>query len=280
MRGTCKTRPRALTGKAHPAISFRFVSAVYLPCGTVGEMNLIVILSQRLSMPISSNLSAPPTAQRNSRAAAVRSGVRVELVTIAWMTVEAGVAIGAGILARSVLLTAFGLDSVLEMVTGGVLLWRLLVEARGESLARVEHAEHRAAWVTGVGLVLLCIYVVASAGASFFRGIRAEASTAGIVLAIGALAIMPLLAWRKRTIAKQIGSAALRGDAACSITCASMAGALLIGLALTALLRWWWADSLTAIVLLYWLVPEAHEALEGAHAGRSACCCDEEDCDA
>lgn len=205
------------------------------------------------------------------RSTPVRAGVRVEWVSITWMVGEAVVAIGAGVLARSVLLTAFGLDSVLELVTGGVLLWRLLVEARGGDLVRVARAEHRAAWVTGIGLALLCIYVVASAAASFFTGIRAETSLVGIVLAVLAILIMPVLAWRKRMIAAQIGSAALRGDAACSITCAYMAGALLVGLALNGLLGWWWADSLAAVVLLYWLVPEAREALEGARAGRGGC---------
>jgi hypothetical protein len=81
---------------------------------------------------------------------AVWAGVRIELVTVGWMTIEAVVAIVAGILARSVLLTAFGLDSVLERVTGGTLLWRLATQARGASLARVEAAEHYAAWIAGI----------------------------------------------------------------------------------------------------------------------------------
>jgi len=93
--------------------------------------------------------------QGPARERAVRAGVRLELVTIGWMAVEAVVGIGAGILARSVLLTAFGLDSVIELVTGGVLLWRLLTEARNQSVERVERAEQRAAWIAGIGLVLV-----------------------------------------------------------------------------------------------------------------------------
>jgi divalent metal cation (Fe/Co/Zn/Cd) transporter len=95
----------------------------------------------------------------------------------------------------------------------------------------------------------------------------------GVGLAIAALIIMPVLAWRKRIIAARIGSAALRGDAACSITCAYMAGALLIGLILNAVLGWWWADGVAALVLLYWLIPETREALENARAGRAGCGC-------
>jgi divalent metal cation (Fe/Co/Zn/Cd) transporter len=208
----------------------------------------------------------------------VRAGVRVELATIAWMFVEATVAIGAGVLARSVLLTAFGLDSVLELITGGTLLWRLTTEARGGTLDRVERAERRAAWVTGIGLALLCLYVVASATASLLTHTRPDRSWVGIGLAVAALLLMPLLAWRKRSIARRIDSPALRGDAACSITCAYMAAALLVGLVLNAALGWWWADSVAAFVLLIWLMPEAREALEGARAGRGGCCCDDEAC--
>ncbi len=217
---------------------------------------------------------------RVERGQAVRAGVRVEQLTIAWMVVEAAVAIGAGILARSVLLTAFGIDSVIELVTGGVLLWRLMTEARGGSLGRVERAEHRAAWVIGVGLALLCLYVVASAALSLLVHNKAESSGVGLALAVAAVIGMPILARRKRAIAVHIDSAALRGDAACSITCAYMAGTLLVGLALNAAFRWWWVDGVAALALLYWLIPEAREALEGARAGRGGCGCGDGACGA
>lgn len=208
----------------------------------------------------------------------VRAGVRIEIVTLIWMTVEAAVGIGAGVAARSVLLTAFGLDSVIELVTGGALLWRLATEARGGSLARVEWAERRAAWIAGIGLALLCAYVVVLSALSLLTRVRADASPVGIALAAVALAGMPLLARRKRRIAAAIESPALRGDAACSITCAYMAGALLLGLLARALFGWWWADSLAALALLIWLVPETREALDGARSGRAACACGDDDC--
>lgn len=219
--------------------------------------------------------SATPLSPRES---AVRAGVRVELATVAWMIVEAIVAIAAGVIARSVLLTAFGIDSVIELVSGGVLLWRLTIEARGGSLQRVERAERRAAWVTGIGLLLLCLYVVGTSVLALLSRSQPDRSPVGLVLALAALGIMPLLARRKRTIAAQIGSAALRGDAACSITCAYMAAMLLVGLALTAFFGWWWADAVAALALLYWLIPEAREALEGARAGRGGCACGDDDC--
>jgi len=220
-------------------------------------------------------LSGTETAERRRT---IWAGVRIELVSNGWMMIEAVVAITAGVLARSVLLTAFGLDSVLELVTGGVLLWRLLVEARGGSLARVERAENRAAWITGIGLTLLGVYVAALAILELATRAHTESSPVGVELAVVALILMPLLAWRKRRLAAWLGSAALRGDAACSITCAYMAAALLVGLALNALLGWWWADALAALTLLIWLVPEAREALAGARAGRGACACGDDNC--
>ncbi|HLJ66696.1 MAG TPA: cation transporter [Chloroflexota bacterium] len=212
------------------------------------------------------------------RRADIRAGVRVEVVTVVWMAIEAVVAIGAGILASSVLLTAFGIDSVIELVSGGALLWRLMTEARGGSLERVEHAENRAAWIAGIGLVALCLYIVVTSALSLWEHNHPDASLSGIGLALAALVLMPVLVWQKRRIAARIGSAALRADAACSLTCAYMAATLLVGLALTALLGWWWADAVAALALLVWIVPEAREALEGARAGRGGCSCGDPDC--
>jgi divalent metal cation (Fe/Co/Zn/Cd) transporter len=213
------------------------------------------------------------------RKADVRAGVRIEIVTVAWMTIEAVVAIAAGFLARSVLLTAFGFDSVVELVSGGALLWRLATEAHGGSLARVERAENRAAWIAGIGLVLLCVYIAATSALSLWSHNHPSRSLVGIGLAVCAVLLMPILVWQKRRIADRINSPALRADAACSLTCAYMAATLLAGLALTALFGWWWADALAALALLYWIVPEAREALEGARAGRTACMCGDPSCD-
>jgi divalent metal cation (Fe/Co/Zn/Cd) transporter len=215
----------------------------------------------------------------NRRAADVRAGVQVEVITVAWMIVEAAIAIGAGVVARSVLLTAFGLDSVIELFTGGALLWRLTTEARGGTLERAERAENRAAWITGIGLALLCLYIVATAVFSIVSGAKPEGSPVGIGLAAAALLIMPWLVWRKRDIAARINSPALRADAACSLTCAYMAGVLLVGVALTTVFGLWWADGVAALALLYWIVPEAREALGAARSGRGGCLCGDAHCE-
>lgn len=229
-----------------------------------------------MSQPVEAHIPFPPV--RTSRSAGALAGVRLEMVTVVYMTLEAVVALAAGMMARSVVLTAFGLDSIVELVTGAVLLWRLATEARGATLEHVERAEHRAAWVAGISLAGLCAYVVIMPALALLTRTHAEGSPAGIGLAIAALIVMPLLAWRKRVIAARLNSGALRGDAACSITCAYMAGALLVGLALNALLGWWWTDSVAAFALLYWLVPETREALEGARAGHGSCPCGDDDC--
>ncbi len=209
----------------------------------------------------------------------VRAGVRWEIVTVVWMAVEAVIGITAGILAHSVLLSAFGIDSVIELVSGGALLWRLRTEARGGSLGRVEQAENRAAWVAGVGLALLCVYMVVTSGLSLWEHDTPEPSFAGIGLAVAALILMPVLVTKKRAVAAKINSSALRADAACSLTCAYMAATLLVGLVLTAVIGWWWVDAIAALALLYWIVPEAREAIEGARAGRGGCSCDDKACE-
>ena len=97
------------------------------------------------------------------RREAFRLGVRLEVVTVVWMLAEAGLAIGAGLVARSLLLTAFGFDSVIELVSGVTLLWRLSSEARGSSFERAEWVERRATWISAVLLALLCLYEIGRA---------------------------------------------------------------------------------------------------------------------
>src|SRR5664279_5447950 len=95
-----------------------------------------------------------------TRATGIRSGIRIELITIVWMVVEMALSIAAGIAAHSLLLTAFGLDSLIELISGGILLWRLRVESRGGDLESIDHAERQAAWVVAISLGLLSAYVL------------------------------------------------------------------------------------------------------------------------
>ncbi len=206
----------------------------------------------------------------------VRLGIWIEVVTIAWMTIEASIAITIGYMTRSVSLQGFGIDSVIELIAGGVLLWRLLVEQRGGTTDAIEQAERRAAWVTALSLFALAIYIVGDSAFALIIQSRPEASWWGIGLAIAAAIFMPVLWQGKLRVARRIGSAALKADAVCSATCAYMSFTLLAGLLLNRLFGWWWADPLAALVLVYFIVREGREALHEARTGETCDCGDEE----
>src|SRR3979490_1857544 len=159
----------------------------------------------------------------------MRTGVRLEIFTVAWMAVEAVLAIGAGIAARSVLLTAFGFDSVIELLSGVTLLWWLSADARGAATARIEGMEHRATQISAALLVLLCGYLVLTGVAGLLLRLHPEGSVLG-----GApppappWVVSPLLAGRKLRRNKTLDSPALRADIADTLTCAYMAAATLV----------------------------------------------------
>lgn len=205
----------------------------------------------------------------------LRLGVWIELVTIGWMLIEATVALFVGFAARSVSLQGFGIDSVIELIAGSILLWRLRVEQRGGSLDLIEQAERRAAWVTALSLFALSFYLVCASALTLLTRTRPEASWWGLGLALAAALIMPLLWQGKLRIAKRIGSAALKADAACSVTCAYMSVALLFGLLLNRLFGWWWADPLAGLALVYFLIQEGREAWHEARTGETCHCGDE-----
>jgi len=217
--------------------------------------------------------------ERTTRAGQVRLGVWIELVTIVWMVIEASVALSVGFATRSVSLQGFGLDSIVELIAGGILLWRLLVERRGGSTERIEVAERRASWVTATSLFALAVYIVGDSAFAFVTRTQPEASWWGVGLALAAAIIMPLLWQGKLRVANRIGSAALKADAACSVTCAYMSLTLLAGLLLNRLFGWWWADPLAALALVYFLVQEGREALHEARTGETCSCGDEDCCD-
>ncbi len=218
---------------------------------------------------------ASPTSTRKGD---LRQGIWIEMVTIGWMILEASIALSVGFATRSVSLQGFGIDSIIELIAGGILLWRLLVEQRGGSIGRVEQAERRASWVTAISLFALAIYLVGDSALTVFTRTQLKSSWWGVDLAVAAAIIMPLLWQSKLRIARRIGSAALKADAACSVTCAYMAGVLLIGLLLRRFLGWWWADPLAGLALVYFLVREGQEAWHEARTGE-ICSCGDDDCD-
>jgi divalent metal cation (Fe/Co/Zn/Cd) transporter len=203
----------------------------------------------------------------NTGAAAIRTGIRVEWLTVGWMIVEAVVSIGAGIAAGSIALIAFGVDSVIELMSAGTLLWRLRLEgAGGVPPARIERAERQASRIVGGGLLLLAAYVISVSGYDLWTRAAPERSLPGIALAAAALLVMPALIRTKRRIAAAIDSPALRGDAACGVVCVYMAATLLTGLLLRAAFGWWWADPVAALGIVYFIVREGREALTAERA--------------
>ncbi len=197
----------------------------------------------------------------------IRQGLKVELITIIWMVIEMAVSVAAGITAGSALLTAFGVDSLLELLSGSILLWRLSVENRSGDLEKVELAERRASRVVAISLSLLCAYVLISSVYGLISRSKPESSILGMGVSGAALLIMPYLAFTKRRISKRIHSPALAGDAVNSITCAAMAATVLVGLALNSLFGLWWAEYVAALVFLVWLIQETREAFEESRPG-------------
>ena len=176
-----------------------------------------------------------------------------QALTIAWMVIEGAVAIGAGIAARSLALTAFGLDSMVELVSSAVVLRQLLDPA--------VRSDRRAARFVGWALAALVVYIAVGALASFAGGVRAEPSAAGLAITAAAVVVMSVL-WRWRlALADRLGSAALRADAGCSQVCLWLSVITLAGVALDRLFGWWWADPLAALALTWWIAREAREAL-------------------
>ncbi len=181
--------------------------------------------------------------------------------TLTYNVIEAVIALWSGTEAESIALFGFGLDSVVEFAAAGVVLWRLAVEARGADAATVATTERWVRRFVGATFLLLALYVTAQAGVTLWRQQAPEASTIGIALAIASLAVMPLLAWGKMRVARQLGSAALLAEAKETLACSYLSVVLLVGLAANAAAGWWWADPAAALLMVPWLVREGREGL-------------------
>jgi len=195
------------------------------------------------------------------RPALIREALRLESLTVGWMLIEAAVALGTGIAARSLTLIAFGADSVIELLSACVLLWRLNVELRrGEKFS--DETERRAANIAGALLIGLTAYVVISSGWSFWRGEGQDFSLVGLVLGVLAIPTMYVLAKAKGRLAAQLGSGALRADAAESVACGYLSAIVVVGLTAQWLIGAWWIDGVSALALVPFLIGEAKEAWE------------------
>ena len=196
------------------------------------------------------------------RALLIRTAFRLEWFTVAWMVVEAAVALASGVIARSISLIAFGIDSLIELVSACVLIWRLNVELRhGRSVA--ERAERAASRIGGALLFALAAYIVVAAGWRLWTRQGADFSWPGLLVSLAAIPIMWLLSRQKLQIAEALGSRALRTDAVESITCGWLSFVVLIGLLAQLALGAWWVDTATSLVIVWLLVKEGREAWQG-----------------
>ena len=208
-------------------------------------------------METSIALTAPPI----SRARYERLARRVKLLSwlsLAWMTAEGAIAIAAGIVASSIALIGFGLDSAIEGVASAVIIWRF-TGSRVFSHA----AERRAQQLVAAQFFLLAPYVAYESAGALIGGERADASWVGIGLAIGSVIVMPLLGIAKQRLANQLGSAATAGEGRQNMLCAYLAGALLVGLLGNALAGAWWLDPVVGLLIAAVAVKEGIEAWRG-----------------
>ena len=204
------------------------------------------------------------TAAATSSPDLLRRAARLQMLTVAWMTLEALAALAAAWIARSPALLGFGGDSVIELVSAIVVLWRFRTQSDSAK------AEKRVARVAGALLLVLAVVIIVSSAASFLGYREPHASFAGIVLLIIAGTGMPWLASQKRKLASELSSASLRVDAAESALCGYLSLIALAGLLANAFLHIPWADPVAALALVPFIVKEAREALR---APRLSCGC-------
>jgi divalent metal cation (Fe/Co/Zn/Cd) transporter len=181
---------------------------------------------------------------------------------VGWHALEAAVAIGAGLAAGSIALVGFGADSLVEAFAGFVVLWRFAA-ARVTSPA----SERRAQQLIAISFYVIAAYVAIEASRSLTGGHAPDASWLGIGLSAVTLATMPPLAAAKARVADGLGSSATRSESRQTMLCAYLSAALLLGLVLNALLGWWWADPIAALVIAAVALKEGRDSWRG-----DACC--------
>jgi divalent metal cation (Fe/Co/Zn/Cd) transporter len=198
-------------------------------------------------------LTAPPAELARLR----RRGFALEYATMAWMVAEAAVAITAGVLASSIALTGFGLDSVIEFFAAIIVVWQLRGEAAGQQ------RETRAVRLIAVTFFALAGYLAAESIHDLVTHARPGESIAGLAITAAALVVMPGLAVAKRRTGQALGNRTLITESAETAFCAYTSAATLAGVGLNTWLGWWWADPAAALVIAALAVKEGLEAWHG-----------------
>ena len=185
-----------------------------------------------------------------------RRGFWLEYASMAWMTAEAAVAVTAGVLASSIALVGFGLDSVIEFFAAAIVVWQLRGEGEGE------HRETRAVRLIGVTFFALALFLAVESIRGLATHARPGQSAAGLAVAGAALLVMPALAVAKRRTGRALGNRTLIADSAETAFCAFTSAATLLGVGLSTWLGWWWADPAAALIIATLAAREGLEAWE------------------
>ena len=199
------------------------------------------------------------------RQAIARHGKRLEYFTIAWNSLEGLVAVVAGARAGSISLVGFGIDSFVEVTSGTVLLWRMSVDSDARKREQREKLSLR---IVGVCFLALAAYVGYESISNLAGRKAPEHSIPGIILACVSLVVMPLLSRAKTKVGNELGSAAMHADAKQTDFCVYLSAILLLGLVLNAALGWWWADPVSALIMVPLIARAGVEAMNGET------CCD------
>jgi divalent metal cation (Fe/Co/Zn/Cd) transporter len=182
----------------------------------------------------------------------LRRGLYLEYATLGWNVVGAAVVLAAAAEARSVALAGFGLDSLVEIFASVVVVWQLTGVGRDR--------ERTALRLIGGAFVALALYVLAQAAYTLAAGVRPRHSPGGIAWLAATVVAMFLLAWGKRATGRRLGNPVLTTEARVTVIDGVLAAAVLAGLALNALVGWWWADPLAGLVIVYYGVKEGWHA--------------------
>ncbi len=203
----------------------------------------------------------------HSREVIAARGSRLEYFTIGWNVVEGLIGVLSGVIAGSISLVGFGVDSFIEVTSGATLLWRMSVDAREASRERNERLSLR---IVGICFLALSAYILVESVVDLLGRRAPERSVPGILLACVSLVVMPLLSRAKKRVGRELKSAAMHADAKQTDFCVYLSAILLAGLLLNAILGWWWADPAAALIMVPII---AKEGLDGLLARRCNDCC-------
>ena len=202
------------------------------------------------------------------RSALVQRGLRLNYATIAYNCLEAVVSLAAGILAGSVALVGFGIDSLIEVTASGAAQWRLRADLDHARRERVERITLR---VIGWSFLALAGYIATDSAMTLWSRERPDRSIVGVAILALSVVVMPVLARAKRRVARALDSAALEADAMQTSLCAYLSVIALVGVALNALLGWWWSDPTAALAMVPIIVKEG---MDGVRAKATCACID------